>query len=251
MTKLIQDSLITACLIITACFDSTFSGSFFTQAWNRDFQLRGLENGDTLGVEAVYSDGKTVYLYDQADGNLVQLSDKGAVIARTKLESIGRDTYAGDDFIVKDTTAIFINSVDKRIEYFSVKTGKHIMGVNIPSDLLASEPRRMYRIVNRIFPDSAGFLLGNDRRLVPFNEKLGKQEASAKILSAPSDMRFAYKDSRRTMYSQNNLLTDSSGKQYRQPPTHFPVNGKRIFILGNKPYALSLTPDSIRIVSLQ
>jgi hypothetical protein len=120
---------------IFLCIGSACSEPFFNQSWNRDFHIRVLENGETLSVSALFSKDKLVYLYDQAAGNLTLLSDKGVLLGKTTLESIGRDTYFGDDFVVRDTTAIFVNSVDKRLEYFDIKTGKHLYAVAIPPEI--------------------------------------------------------------------------------------------------------------------
>jgi hypothetical protein len=233
---------------------------FFSQLWNQTFHLRTTETGEILTIGAVFSDDRQVFVYDLAENTVVSLDAGLKVTSTVKLNSIGRKTYAGDDFIVKDSQFIFLNGVDRRLEIFHRTTGKHFRSVPVPSDLLAGVKKRSHRIINRLFLDGNQLLIGNEYHLVPFGITLGKQAATIKVethgraslLSATGNRRWALYRKKEPVVVQNSLLKKGSlHAGSKVPETHHPVNGKRFFTLDGRLYSIVAGKDSVKMAEVK
>lgn len=223
--------------ILTFC-----SGSpepFFEQKWGIDFHLRPIETGDTLSIGAVFCDGKSVFLHDRAAGTMIVLDARGRKSAAIPLAGIGRDTYCGDDFIVRDSAFIFVNSVDKRFEYFSYGTGKHTDSRPLPLEALKAQPKRSWRIIDRIELAGDTVLVGNAHVLVALEPGLKKVSGAGRTLTAPAATRFALvRRHGPLLLHGDSLAQPGSPRKTALPGTHFPIPGKRLFVLGGAPHAV-------------
>jgi hypothetical protein len=235
------------------CLITLCSGSpkpFFEQKWNQDFQLRQIESGDTLSIGAVFCDGVSVFIHDRAAGIMVVLNQQGKKMATVALEGIGRDTYCGDDFIVKDSSFIFVNTVDKRLEYFSCGTGKHLTSLPLPQ-ALSSYPKRSWRIIDRIEIKDGAVLIGNAHLLFELESGMKKSIATGSILKAPDNGRFALVNKEFRLYQKGNTIIGArDGKIRPLPLSRYAIPGKRLFSLNGKLYAI-IAEKCVKIVELR
>ena len=224
----------------------------FHEPWNTTFHLRETENGEILSIGAVYSDGSNVFVYDLAQGAVVVLDTTLTVTATVPLTSIGRNTYAGDDFIATDSTFIFLNAVDRRLEIFDRFSGKHLRKINLPASLMSGVKKRSHRILNRIFLDGKTVMIGNEHHLVAFDTKLGKRSATGTSVSAGENERvLLYKRDASIVMKDSLLKNRATGLSGPPPGTHFPVTGKRFFAQGTRLYAVEAGKDSVRIAEVK
>jgi len=222
----------------------------FSEPWNRTFHLRETENGEVLTVGAVFSNDSEVYVYDLAAGAVVVLDTNLVVRKTVPLTPIGRNTYAGDDFVVLDTCFVFLNSIDRKLEYFNRTNGDHIRSVPIPNDLLQSAEKRSHRILSRLFVDNGNLLIGNEYLLVKFDTALGKKIAGAAI-AADKETRFLLYAQNASIMQHDTLLSNNeTGKKQRMPSTHHAVTGKRFFKRGTRVYSVNAGTDSVSIVAV-
>ncbi|NLD99735.1 MAG: hypothetical protein GX640_07660 [Fibrobacter sp.] len=219
---------------------------FFIRPWNDTFTLKTTENGEFLTVTAMASMGSYLYLYDLSDRSLVTIDSTAQIISKVILESIGRSTYTGDDFVVRDNQAIFLNAVDYHLEYFQLETGKHLKSISFSRDLL-NEEKRSRKIINRIFLDNNSILLGNSHTLVVFSESaLSKQMQSLKVLHFPENKRILF-------YNRNKSIELSSGVAHysgRTLPVRKSVvsfSGKSMVLLNGTPVQCITTQNGIEI----
>jgi hypothetical protein len=158
----------------------------FSVGWGENLHFKVNENKDTVSVGAVFSDSLHIYIYDLAGGRIVVFDSAGVRTREIGLESSGRATYAGDDFVVREDRAVFLNTVDRRLEVFAMNTGRHIDSRPYPADAFRDEPKRSARIINRIFLADGRLVLGNGYRVFTLEEGLskaggvGKQERPAR-----------------------------------------------------------------------
>lgn len=226
--------------------------TLFQESWNQTFSLRTTEEGEVLSIGAVCSNSQQVFCYDLATGDVVTLDTTGSVVSRVHLASIGRNTYVGNDFVVRDSTFIFLNGTDRRLEFFAIRTGKHQKSLAIPSNLLAEEQKRSYRILDRIFIENGKLFIGNTHRLASFCTNLGKRVSGVELAAASGDERFE-------LYAPNNAVVavDSvlrkvaTGKRCVLPVSRYSIGGKRLFMLKNRLYSLQLGVDTVRIVAVE
>ncbi len=231
--------------------DSTAGLPFFRQEWNRTFHLRTTETGEVISIGAVFSDGMRIYVYDLAQGSVITLDSTGGVADSVRLESIGRNSYAGDDLVAMDSVFIFLNGVDRRLEFFDRTTGKHLKSVPLPADLMSGAKKRSHRVVNRLFLEGETLLVGNEYRLVPFDPSLGKRIHGKTVLTAAASERLIYMGNRVIVERSGKLIDRLQGAEYLVPSTHFPVPGKRFFMLGSRIFALDAGKDSLMIAEMR
>jgi hypothetical protein len=240
--------------IFIVCIVTLCSGSpkpFFEQKWNQDFRLRPIESGDTLSVGAVFCDGSSVFINNRADGTMVVLNGQGKKTATVVLEGIGRDTYCGDDFVVKDSSFIFINSVDKRLEYFSRASGKHLASLPLPQ-VFSSYPRRSWRMIDRIELIDGAVHVGNAHLLFDLESGMKKSIAGGGILKAPEGERFALVNKGLRLYQKGNTLKGAAdGKIRSLPLSRYIIPGKRVFSLSKRLHALITDAQGVKIVELR
>ena len=92
----------------------------YKKNWGVDFKRKRTENGDTVSVSGIFCDKDKIYLYDQDRGAVAVLGLNGDIARVVDLAPVGRGTYFGDDFIIREKEIIFLNTVDKRLEYFDL-----------------------------------------------------------------------------------------------------------------------------------
>ena len=227
-------------------------GPVLLQPWNSTFHLREKENGEMLSIGAVFSDDVNVYVYDLARGAVVILDSTLSATVTIPLATIGRDTWAGDDFVADDSQFIFLNSVDRRLELFDRLTGKHRSSTALPADLMAGAQKRSHRTLNRLFLDKGTLMIGNEHYLVAFDPKLGKRSSSAAAVTAGEKKRILLYKRAGSVIMHDSLLKNRAASRTITPPsTHFPVSGKRFFTRGTALYAVEAGRDSVRIAEVQ
>jgi hypothetical protein len=247
-------------LLIFTLFLSLFakpasSGSkapFFFQKWENEFHLRPLENGDTLSIGAVFSTDREIFIYDLAAGVMVIMDSAGKAVSRVLLEGFGRGTYMGDDFVVMDSVFIFVNSVDKRLEYFNRSTGKRLPAVPLPMDALKGQAKRSWRMINRIFFIDNRVFIGNEHVVFDCGKGLKKAAPAADFVSATNSGRFALvTGNTKWILAGNRLSETQSGKKAILPKSHFIISGKRLFVLNNRLFSIQSGTDGVSIVELK
>lgn len=201
----------------------------FEARWGGQFTLSATETGEKMTISAIASDENYIYLYDMSDRSIIRIDSLGAIISRIRLESIGRATYVGDDFIIKDNQAIFLNAVDFRLEYFDCTGGTHLKSIAYPSDALKN-PKRSKSIINRIFLDGNTIILGNIYAVFPFNENEKLQKS--KIISFPKDKKILFYHSRKAVEEISGQTFWNNKKiGLKRPVFHF--SGKHIVLYKN------------------
>jgi len=238
-------------LLFPYCIQSS-SPTLFSQNWNETFKLHRTESGDTVSIGAIFSDTAAIYIYNLANGSIVQLDRTGSIVKQVSLQPIGRRTYFGDDFIVTNNECVFLNSVDRRFDFFEYTNGTFSHSVPFPDPLFSDEEKRSHRIVNRIFLSGNNIFIGNAHRVAVLKTILGKQARITKTFSAPKGQRFALIEENRHIVSDGQTLYDQSTEQsYSQPDSHYPMTGKRVFSLNGRLFTIILSKSSVRIVELQ
>jgi hypothetical protein len=218
--------------------------------WGSTFTLRPTESGDTISIGAVFYDSATVYLYNIAAGTVVTYDTNNTLKGVVKLATIGRQTYAGDDFVVRNGEFIFLNTIDRRLDIYEAFSGKYLHSVAYPDNALSGQPSRSYRFINRIFLSDHRILLGNDHVVFYLDESLGKKDATLKTISAPQGQRFAFVNSNRRVTVQGSTVRGATCSRCKVPATHFSVNGKRFFLINTKPYSLVLSRTGVQVVRI-
>lgn len=224
----------------------------FNEAWNNTFHLRTTETGEILSVGAVFSNENNVFVYDMAENRIVTFDTNLRITDTVSLQSIGRNRYVGDDFVVLNNRFVFLNSIDKRLELFERTSGKLIRTIPIPRNIFLSVKQRSRRIIERLFIDGDILYIGNRYHVVPFDVSLGKKTAEAKVTSAPEKKRWLlFKKNHPFTEDQQHLIEKTGGGHYQKTPTHFPVGGKRFFTIGDKLYGIEAGRDGIRIAEVK
>jgi hypothetical protein len=81
--------LITSIIVFFAfASGETPSSPFFSESWNKSFQLKPTETGDTLTIGAVFSDASELFVNDQAAGAIVVMNSNGKITSKIPLENI-------------------------------------------------------------------------------------------------------------------------------------------------------------------
>lgn len=218
------------------------------EKWGNHFQIRYSEQGEPLTVAACAADSNRVYMYDMADRSLAVYDNNGIFQKKAILEQIGRGTYTGDDFVVRDTEAIFVNSVDKRIEYFDIGTGKHIKAIAYPKDIFKEQKSRTFRIVNRIFLEDKKIMIGNGHVVTYFSEGLSREMQSKKIESPSGKTLLLY--SKKGSAFKSGKQVSWQGRTLKLPKSDYPFIGKNVILIKNALYACVVDSSGVRMVKV-
>jgi hypothetical protein len=221
------------------------------QPWGGLFTLRQSDNGDTFSVAAVCSDQSNIYLYDLANGKVLRFDTTGALAQTVTLEAIGRGAYAGDDFVALGNEFVFLNTVDKRLEVFDAATGAHLRALNFPTDVLAEEKKRSWRIITRIFVDNGTVYIGNEHVAIPLESSLAKKSALTKALRMSGTRRIALVGAGIRLTTDGSRITGTSRSSYRIPKTNYPIPGKRFISINNQIGALVLSKQGVMVVVIK
>lgn len=205
--------------------------------------------GEVLTVTSVASDSSSLYLYDLSDRTVAILNPDGIFLKKIPLQTIGRNTYVGDDFIVRKRQLIFLNTVDSRLEYFNIDNGVRLLSVQCPREIPEMTSDRRMRKVNKIFLDNGQIFLGNryfaflfDERTVTAKKLLDIQPFA---LSKDSTMVMLYNRVRPVFFKGNTVVCGFRKLDYKTPHTQF--YGKQTAILKDKLYLCTTTETSINI----
>lgn len=219
--------------------------------WGKLFNIKPTESGDSVSVGAVFSNDTDFFIYSLADGKVVEFDSTGTIIKTVKLQSVGRGTYTGDDFVVKGTEFIFLNSIDKRLEFFDISNGTHTRSVQVSQNILANEPTRSRKLINRIFLQNGTILIGNEHIAVPLDITLGKQLSTSKVLRVNDNERLLCAGSGKVITSEGNKIKGLSCIKCNKPDTHYPVYGKRFILIGERLFSLVLTTEGVQLIRVQ
>jgi len=221
------------------------------QQWGGLFTLRQSDNGDTFSVGAVCSDQSNIYVYDLAGDKVIRFDASGKLAKIIKLEHIGHDTYSGDDFVVKDNEFIFLNTIDKRLDFFSTATGAHLRTLNFPVNFLAEEKKRSRMIITRIFVDNGTVYIGNEHVAVSIETTLAKKSATKKTLNMSNIKRIALVSGGRMFTTTGSMINVPGHSSSSIPKTHYPIQGKRFVLLNDQVFALTLSHQGLKLIKIQ
>jgi hypothetical protein len=224
---------------------------FIHSPWSKEFHLRESDNGDIISIGAMHAAGDTLYVYDMASGRIVAFDRRGAIVSRTKISPLGRGTYLGDDFVVRRGKALFLNTVDKKIDMFDLRTGAHRRSILYPLDALDNEPRRTRRVINRIFLEQDRIILGNVWHYFYLDETLGKNAASYAINSVTAGQRLQNMHEGAEVVIANGSLYVRGALKGDTVGTHYPIAGKQYVMFNGALYSLSLTEKEMRVVAVR
>jgi len=243
-------------LIILLFSNSLFSSeknktSLISCPWGKLFNIKPTESGDSVSVGAIFSNDNLFYIYDMADGKVVKFDSSGTLIQSVKLQSVGRGSYTGDDFVVKGKEFVFLNSIDRRLEFFDIANGKHTRSVAISQSILANETTRSRRLINRIFLQNGTVLIGNEHIAVPLDISLGKQISTCSVLKVTDKERLLFAGSGKVITSEGNRIKGLNCTKCNKPDTYYPVYGKRFILIGGKLFSLVLTAQGVQLIRVQ
>jgi hypothetical protein len=206
-------------------------------------------SGEIMTITAFTTDSASFFLYDMADRSIAQFDSNGIFLRKIVLQSIGRETYIGDDFVVRGSEAIFLNTVDSRLEYFNMNRGNLTKSLPYPRQIPTISQQRRYRMITRIFLDNSRIYIGNTHAVFPFDESLVLQKVSA------SQVRTFSAGSLLILYTTKNPVLFKSGiiewnkKKIQIKESGYPLSGKRIAIMNGTLYICSVSNSGVTIMS--
>ncbi|MBD3322165.1 MAG: hypothetical protein GF350_13790 [Chitinivibrionales bacterium] len=224
---------------------------FFSSAWGEEFKLMRNDSGDTISIGGLFATAGSLYVYDMAEGRIVVIDSSGNIVTRIMLESFGRGTYAGDDFVVRDDEILFLNTVDKRLEVYDRETGAHTQSLPYPRNIFDTEQRRIRRTITKIFIDGNRIILGNSYHFFYFDEALGKKAKNTTVQSIEPGMRLMSINAAGKIGVGGGKVIAAGKVIGPVPVSHFPVDGKRLVFLNDTVYSLVLTADSVKIMQVR
>jgi hypothetical protein len=237
-------------IIIPISLFARLPETVFKELWGSHFHLRKTENGEILSISSVFYQDNTIYLYDMAERKIVSLDTNFSFIKETPLATVGRNTYVGDDFVIRNNEIIFLNTVDKLLEIFDLKTGKHKRSVKYPCDYFSEEPKRRYRIINKIFLDNECIVIGNSHKLFYFDLIKKEVVKGKEPVSVKKDHKFLMYNRTQTVTKTRDYIYFNSRK-YKPIHNSFLISGKQYFIMKNSLYAFSLDNTRICIIKVE
>lgn len=187
--------------------------TFISIPYSNQFKPYVTPEGETLSVSAFTADTNFFFMYDMSDRSLVILDNNGLLIRKTPFQNIGRKTYIGDDFIVLNDLAVFLNSVDNQLEYFNINSGIHIKSVPCPANVPNQKLQRRFSKITRIFLENGQIYLGNAHSVFPFFESPSLQKkAESKVVNYSSGKSLLFFNTKTPVhfYNGNILYSDYS-----------------------------------------
>ncbi len=243
-------AFILALSLISTNFAEHKDNWHFSISWGKEFNYIKTYSGDYLTIQALCYDKDNLYLYDLSNRTIALFNSAGNLMSKVSLASIGRRTYVGDDFVIYRGKAYFLNTVDKRIEIFSLKSGALVNSVSYPTDFLSFERKRRKRIITRIFIDADNLVLGNAYHLFEFDIQTKKCTPIDKDTRPPGDSTFdLYLPGITKSGQETNLrFKQSLFRAYQSP---IPIQGKQYFVADAIPYGISISLKGIVIAPLE
>jgi hypothetical protein len=217
--------------------------------WGERLELRRTPEGEVMGVGAVFADSTGIYCYSLAGRKLLVYGSGGSFLREIPLETIGRGTWAGDDFVVLGDAVYFLNSIDMRIEVFELSTGRHRGALQLPTPLFPGAHRRSRKLLDRIFVRKGRLLVGNAYRVVRvLSGGLGRRAALSSIHRAPEGHRFQlFSHSHPLLETTEGSLQIGSRDFGRPPASEMMIRGKRYFLLEGRVFVLRANSEGLLI----
>jgi hypothetical protein len=238
------------CLLVWTMAESKES-CLFTEAWNTRVQLVTTEQGEKLGIAAVCAFNQNIYLYSRGNRCLICYDTTGRYVRTIALESIGRNTYVGDDFVVRDSAAFFINSVDRTLERFDLVSGRRITVTPLPKEPFQSQTQRVRRVINRIFIVDRVIYIGNNHLLVEFDPTNPGQVRLARSKKASAQTRFALLTAGSPVISRPDGSLAWLGRVRIPPKSAIECTGKQCFVLNNRLFTIAQDNSGLKVVELK
>ncbi|MBN1980365.1 MAG: hypothetical protein JW795_02455 [Chitinivibrionales bacterium] len=242
--------LFICCLCVAA---SSEQKVIFSEPWNKHFSLGRSETGETMAVSALFYHDSLLFLYDLAQRRLGLIDTNGRFVRCIELATIGRNTYVGDDFIIRNSEAIFLNSVDKKLELFSMENGSHTASIPYPADALKSEPKRSRRLISKIYPLKDGIGLASDYALFPYS-LISRQitPSSNEMVRSPHESKIIFFDgTNMLLLNRNNRVSINAITLHNSlPVSSVPITGKRFGLSANALYILSVTTTQLSLLRI-
>jgi hypothetical protein len=225
--------------------------SLLKETWNNRIKIVTTEQGEKLAVAAICADADRIYLYHRGERTLLCYDTAGRHIRTIALESIGRNTYVGDDFVVRDSLVLFVNSIDRRLEQFDLTTGRHLSSRSLPEEPFKSAPKRSQRIIDRIFFDSKTVLVGNSHLLVDYDPHNPGQSRLARAHRAPAQGRYELVTRNGSVVSRPDGTVAWQGRITRPLKSAIECTGKAYIVLKSRLYTIAQDDVGLRIVELK
>jgi hypothetical protein len=233
-------------------FAQAATDTLINQKYSEQFELKRTESGDLMTIAAIAADEDYLYLYDMADRSIAEFDSNGELVRKIKLQSIGRGEYVGDDFVVRDNEAIFLNTVDSRLEFFDLDKGLFRKSIGFPKDIPLQGNQRRYQIINRIFIDNSKIWIGNSHAVFAIDDNAILQKVSAAQVKqfSTSGLVAIYKENNPVFFRSGKILWQKKSITV-QPPKHT-LPGKNLVIFQNKLYScvISITGFSVTATGL-
>jgi hypothetical protein len=219
------------------------------QSFGEHFQLKRSETGELMTVSAIATDSENIYLYDMADCSIASFDGDGQFLRKIKLQSIGRGEYVGDDFVVRNKEAIFLNSVDARLEFFDLEKGLFRKSIGFPKEIPLQGNQRRYQLINRIFIDNSKLWVGNSHAVFPIDEStLLQKVTTAQVKKFLSDGRLMIFDDKNPVFYRSGKIEWQKKNVPVNPPKHT-MPGKQFVIYNGKVYNCTVTVNGFTVVS--
>lgn len=232
-------------VIVLIVYSSAEQKKIVNFSFGTHFHLMQTETGEPLTVAAFATDSSHFYLYDMSDRSIAVLDSSAKFIKKITLQSIGRRTYTGDDFIVRNDEAIFLNAVDYKLEYFDLENGTLNKSLPYPHEI-TGEKKRRFRMITRIFLDNDRIYLGNNHAVFPFEENKVLKKASLQVKRFSSDKSIL-------LYAAADPVMFKSGKiewakmKANIQNTGYPMPGKNTGFINNLLFICSVDNSGITI----
>jgi hypothetical protein len=234
-------------VLLLFCLSAAKSDSSVILKFGTNFIPQTTDQGETLTVTSIAADSTALYLYDLSDRTVAILNQEGIFLKKIPLQTIGRKTYVGDDFVVRKQQLIFLNTVDSRLEYFNINNGIRLLSIQCPRDIPGTTSERRMRKVNKIYLDNGQIYLGNRYAAFLFDERAALEKKTPDIksftLSKDSSIIMLYNHVRPVSFKGNNLWCGKHLLEYKTPQTQF--YGKQTAILKDMLYFCTTTDTSI------
>lgn len=219
------------------------------QTFGNQFQYKRSETGELITITAVTADSQNIYLYDMADRSIALFDTAGTFVRKVKLQSIGRGEYVGDDFIVRNNEAVFLNTVDLRLEFFDLQKGLARKSIVYPKEIPMERNQRRYKMINRIFVDNSKLWIGNNHAVFVIDESSVLQKVTTK------QVKKYINGSRLAIYSSKDPILYRSGKiewhnkTAQLAPVRHTLSGKSLVVFRDKIYNCIVTASGFSVIS--
>ena len=238
-------------LLIISFICILYSDTAVYEKFGDNFTIKKTDSGERLTVTAFATDSSCFYLYDMADRSIAQFDSSGTFITKYALQSIGRDTYVGDDFVIRGEEAIFLNTVDKRLEFFILKSGSLKKSIRFPRYIPGLAKQRRYRIISRIFLDSNTIFIGNNHSVFPIDENYARQKTTlSQVRNFPAKIiLLLYKNQNSVFLKNRQIEWNQKTVQFKQEG--YAMLGKQVGIVNDKLYLCKVDSTGITVTSAE